>query len=150
MFVKSVVKKNINMNKTTKMLHTISISLLMLFFSSCDKEKQEILDNVWQIENIKIHTDSLLVYPPHSNYILEFKNTQNYSFQIGSNISAGKVKFKRNNNVDFNGSITFAAWDNEFSEKVFAVFSIVNIYKYTETTLILKDDNGGFLKFKKI
>lgn len=132
------------------MLTYIFLYTTFIFSVGCSKDKKIVTENSWQVESIKSHADSLLSFPPQNNYVLEFKNKKNYSFKIGSNTSSGEVSFGRNNTIEFDGGITFAMWDNEFSEKVFAIFSKVNKYESTETTLVLMDDNGRLLNFKKM
>lgn len=140
-----------SINKKGMALQILLFVIITSLGFSCSKEKQEVIRNDWQVESIKVHSDSVLQFPySGSQYIWQLTfNNGKYRFVIGSNSSSGDVKFKGKENIEFKGGITFVAWDSDFSENVFTIFSTVSKYKTDEETLILINDSGGIINFKK-
>lgn len=128
------------------------LKIVLFFFPliiSCSKDKQTIIKNDWQVESIKIHSDSGLQLPMNT-YILSFKNKRNYSIELDVNSCSGKVHFKSNNKIEFEWpSCTKVCCDSDFAEKMMDVLGNVNKYDVSDEALILSGENGKIINLKR-
>lgn len=130
---------------------TIQFILAVLFaplIISCSKDKQTIIKNDWQVESIKIHSDSALKFPVNT-YILSFENKRKYYIKLDVNSCSGKVNFKSNNKIEFESDgCTKICCDSDFAKNLMDILSKANQYNVTDVTLILTGENGEIINLK--
>lgn len=137
---------------------TIQFVLTVFFIPiiiRCSKEKKIIINNDWQVESIKIHSDSALRFPVNT-YILSFEKRKysikksTYSIKLDVNYCSGKVCFQNNNKIKFErAACTFACCDSDFAEKIILMLDDINKYKLSNETLILTGENGKIINLKR-
>lgn len=116
---------------------------------SCSKEKQEVIENIWEVESIKEHADSTIKNAPNI-YTLSFKNKKQYQLKLDVNSCSGDVSFKSNNKINFNAmGCTYVCCDSDFAEKLIGLIEKMNHYKTTQTILLIEGENGIFIRLKK-
>jgi heat shock protein HslJ len=131
---------------------TIQFILAVLFaplITSCSKDKQTIIKNDWQVESIKIHSDSALKFPVNT-YILSFENKRKYSIKLDVNSCFGKVDFKSNNKIEFKSDgCTKICCDSDFAKSIIDILAKVNHYNVSDTNLILTGEDGEIINLKR-
>lgn len=139
----------INRNKMVQLLLTAIITPLLL---CCSKEKQEVIENNWQVESIKVHADSAFHHPAQGKiYTLAFETKINYVLKLDVNKCSGKVKFKSSSSIDFTDTgCTEICCDSDFAKNIVYILIEVEKYHLTDTTLILTKKNGKVINLKKM
>ncbi len=126
--------------------------ILIVMFSttiiSCSKEKRTIVENIWQVESIKIHTDSSLKHTTNE-YLLQFENKMNYSLSLDVNSCFGSVNFKSNKRVDFKSlNCTEVCCDSDFALSTADILGEVNKYSVIDSKLVFRSENGRVINLK--
>ena len=136
-----------------KRLLIVIFSLQLLVVSTgCSKEKQTLRGKIWEIESIRVHKDSVLVYSPfaYNTDDLVYIRIHDNNFELSGNggtilgkvqVGYNKINFK---NKPIYGGIFF----HQFSEDC-AKLLVNNVTRYnvnnSNSTLVLTGDNGEII-----
>jgi hypothetical protein len=138
-----------------KIILCLTTILLLFAFSTSCKEKQTLKDNNWEVESMKVHTDSALVYPPSSPFynsiILSFPKAGEYRLRLDANTSWGKVSIV-DNKINFHKKayMTLVCCDSPFANNCNDLLrNNINRYTINGDNLVLKGNNGEIINFVK-
>jgi len=143
--------------KRIKFICTVFVFLFLAIFTNCSKEKQEIKDNIWEVESMKAHADSALRYYKEEEEIsrrvpiLYFERNK-YFFQNRIVDDHGKVKFKKNNGIEFEESFLtlLIGGGTEFGyDCLNLLIKNINYYTINNNKLVLTGDNGATINLIK-
>lgn len=133
-----------------KKLSTFILIILLITVIGCSKDKQMIIDTKWQVESIKVHTDSAIQYPSDNIYKLSFRNKKEYNISLDVNSGGGKVTFTGENNVNFEGPFTtFKCCDSKFADDFVDILIKTETYEMNDSILVLTGENGEIINLKK-
>jgi hypothetical protein len=127
----------------------IVIFLCFIIISSCSKEKQILQNTVWQIESLRVHTDSAWINCKEGdpgeehNHRLTFEEENKYYFDR----NIGKVKIMANQKIKFEGT----GWSGSYCDlDCNRILNKSTHYELLENLFILKGENGSIMNFIKI
>ena len=141
------------------MKRIITFSAVLLLFAaitSCHKDKQTLTDNTWIVESMKLHTDSALMYymegegKIHRIPILYFEKNK-YFFQNRIVDDIGKVKFRKNNGIEFESFPTIlVGGGTEFGYDCHTLLiRSINHYTINNNKLVFTGNNGETINLIK-
>lgn len=129
---------------------------MLVFISiSCSKERQTLLNTTWEVESIKVHTDSILIYSSdrsggwkNTPIILSFPKQSKYYFHLEANFVEGKF-FITGNKINFKDEkSTLVCCDSPFALScIYLLEHIVNHYSISDTKLVLMGNKGEKITF---
>lgn len=142
----------IMVRKFSKLLVMLSALVMFWLFtglSSCSKDEKAMLSSTWKVENMKVHPDSGLRFPPNA-YILTFSGNNSYSLKLDINSCGGPVKFEKNQKVTFESpACTKACCDSDFALKLVSTLIKCNTYEDSDKRLQFKASDGSLVLFTK-
>lgn len=120
-----------------------------LALGSCGKDKKTIIDEQWEVQSIRVHTDSASINAV-KDYVLSFENKKNYSINLDVNSCSGAVTFERKNSIDFGtAGCTKICCDSAYALSLLHILESVNKYDVNESSLILTGDAGKRISLEK-
>jgi len=132
----------------------IAIFIISLTITTgCSKDKQILQDTAWEIESVKVHTDSIWQYPEEpicweDEFVLRFNNRNKFFFVACS----GNVRFSTNQKISFKVSQCLAV--GGYSDLALECYTMINTqityYELSEKVFILKGENGEIINLKKM
>lgn len=119
----------------------ILIFLFFVLFISCEKEKKETTDdiyNTWEVVDF-MSIESML-YSKNNNYnpVIEFKNDGSFSLKLDANNCFGSFEITGENNLKIGAAgCTKICCDSDFSNKFVEMLSQVESYSFEDNQLKL-------------
>jgi hypothetical protein len=131
--------------------------MLFAIFTCCSKDKQALINTTWEVESIKVHADSALVYSPvweglweYKSITLSFPKQSKYILKLEANWLQGKVSIS-GNKINFkDGVITLKGGDSPFAESCACLLiNSINHYTTNNSKLVFTGDKGEMINLVK-
>ncbi|MCL2290764.1 MAG: hypothetical protein FWC34_08710 [Bacteroidetes bacterium] len=120
--------------------------------TSCSKDKQTLVNTNWEVESVKVHSDSTWQYPEpiglwKDEFILKITSKSQYVFGPCS----GDVRFLANKKIKFeNGNCFLPGGYPDLVWECNYMLNRITHYELLENKFTLKGDNGEIINLKKI
>ncbi|NQU52986.1 MAG: META domain-containing protein [Bacteroidetes bacterium] len=130
----------------------ILIFLFFVLFISCEKEKKETTDdiyNTWEVVDF-MSIESML-YSKNNNYnpVIEFKNDGSFSLKLDANNCFGSFEITSENNLKIGAAgCTKMCCDSDFSNKFVEMLSRVESYSFEDNQLKLNVPEWGWINLE--
>jgi len=131
-----------------------SFKLLLLFvlacFSSCNKEKNNVINNEWIASSITYENGEYETPDIKARYLLSFEKKSQYSLQLDINLCGGEVSFKRKSVTFKKGmNCTEACCDSEFANALATKLPQTEKWQIDNNILSFSNDKGLKIDFIK-